>query len=68
MRFGSVRISYADIRAVGFGLLLSAALTVVVKGLVALGGHSVAWWLAALLSLVVVFGGFLIFTDGALGD
>ncbi len=39
---------------------LSALLTLLIKAGVALFGHSIAWWLAALIALVVVFGGFLI--------
>lgn len=48
-------------------LLLSAAVTLLIKGGVALIGHSIAWWLAALIALVLVFGGWfvLIDSDGA---
>jgi hypothetical protein len=48
-------------------LALSAVLTLLIKGGVALFDHWIAWWLAALISLVVVFGGWLIVTnvDGA---
>lgn len=48
-------------------LLLAAALTLAIKGGVALAGHWIAWWLAALISLAVVFGGWLLIadTDGA---
>ncbi|MEU7980517.1 hypothetical protein AB0B63_18535 [Micromonospora sp. NPDC049081] len=44
-------------------LLLAAVLTLLIKGGVALTGHWIAWWLAALISLAVVFGGWLIITD-----
>lgn len=43
---------------------LSAAVALLVKGGVAMAGHWVAWWLAALIGLVVVFGGWLIIVDG----
>lgn len=48
-------------------LLVSAAFALLIKAGVALSGHWIAWWLAALISLVVVFGGWLILvdTDGA---
>lgn len=48
-------------------LLLSAALTLLIKGGMALFSHSIAWWLATVIALVVVFGGWLILvdTDGA---
>ena len=48
-------------------VLVSAAFTLLIKAGVALFGHSIAWWLAALIALVVVFGGWLILvdTDGA---
>lgn len=48
-------------------LLVSAALTVLIKAGVAFFDHWIAWWLAALIALVVVFGGWLIITnvDGA---
>ena len=46
-------------------VLASAVLTVLIKGGVALFQHSIAWWAAALIALVVVFGGFLILdSDG----
>jgi uncharacterized membrane protein YqgA involved in biofilm formation len=44
-------------------LLLSAVLTLLIKGGVALFQHSIAWWAAALIALVVVFGSFLILGD-----
>jgi hypothetical protein len=44
-------------------LLISALLTVLIKAGVALLGHSVAWWLAALIALVVVFGGWFVIVD-----
>lgn len=44
-------------------LALSVVLTLAIKGGVALFQHSIAWWAAALISLVVVFGGFLILGD-----
>ena len=47
-----------------YKLIISAFLTLIIKGGVALVGHTIAWWLAGLISLVVVFGGFLIFIDG----
>lgn len=48
-------------------LLVSAAFTLMIKGGVALAGHWVAWWLAGVIALVVVFGGVLILNevDGA---
>jgi hypothetical protein len=48
-------------------LAVSALLTLLIKGGVALFGHWIAWWLAALIALVVVFGGWLIIvnSDGA---
>lgn len=48
-------------------LLISAVVTLLIKGGVALFDHWIAWWLAALIALVVVFGGWLILadTDGA---
>lgn len=48
-------------------MLLSAGLTLLIKGGVALFSHSIAWWLAALIALAAVFGGWLIIvdTDGA---
>lgn len=48
-------------------LLLSIVLTLLIKGGVALAGHSIAWVWAALIALVVVFGGFLIL-DGDVID
>lgn len=38
-------------------LLVSAALTVLIKAGVAFFDHWIGWWLAALIALVVVFGG-----------
>jgi hypothetical protein len=48
-------------------LVVSAAATLVIKVGVAAFGHWIAWWLAALIALTVVFGGwlFLADTDGA---
>lgn len=48
-------------------LAVSAVITLLIKGGVALFGHWIAWWLAALIALVVTFGGWLIIsdTDGA---
>ncbi len=48
-------------------LLLYAVVTLLIKGGVALFDHSIAWWLAGLIALVFVFGGWLIITniDGA---
>jgi hypothetical protein len=48
-------------------LAISIALTLVIKVGVAAFGHWIAWWLAGLIALVVVFGGWLIVTntDGA---
>lgn len=48
-------------------LLVSTAFTLLIKGGVALTGHWIAWWLAALIALVIVFGGMLILNevDGA---
>jgi hypothetical protein len=41
-------------------LALTALLALAIKGGVALANHSIAWWAAALIAFVVVFGGFLI--------
>lgn len=41
-------------------LLCAAILAILIKGSVALFGHSIAWWVAALIALVAVYGGFLI--------
>jgi hypothetical protein len=41
-------------------VIIAAVLTLAIKGGVALFHHWIAWWLAALISIVVVFGGFLI--------
>jgi hypothetical protein len=48
-------------------LAVSVVLTLIIKAGFALFDHWIAWWLAALISLVVVFGGWLIITntDGA---
>lgn len=48
-------------------LFISAGITVLIKVGVAVTGHWIAWWLAALIALVVTFGGWLIITntDGA---
>lgn len=46
-------------------LIFSAILALAIKGGVALFHHSIAWWAAALIALVIVFGGFLILSgDG----
>lgn len=42
---------------------LSTLLTFLLKGGVALFGHSIAWWLATIISLALVFGGWFIFID-----
>lgn len=39
---------------------LSAIVTLLVKGFVALLGASIAWWLALVIALVIVFGGWFI--------
>lgn len=44
-------------------LLLSAVLTLLIKGGVAVFGHSIAWWFAAVIALVLVFGGWFILVD-----
>jgi hypothetical protein len=44
-------------------LLVSAAIMLLIKGGVALFGHWIAWWLAAVIALVLVFGGWLILGD-----
>lgn len=44
-------------------LIGAALLTLLIKGGVAVFDHWIAWWLAALISLVVVFGGWLILID-----
>lgn len=45
-------------------LVISAVFTLIIKGGVALFGHSIAWWLAAVIALVLAFGGWFIFIDG----
>ena len=48
-------------------LALSAALTPIIKGGVALFQSSIAWWLAALVALGIVFvGEWLLNSDGGL--
>jgi hypothetical protein len=47
-----------------FKLLLSALFALIIKGGVALFDHSIAWWLAAVLALALVFGFWLVFIDG----
>ncbi|MEU7170363.1 hypothetical protein ABZ949_02580 [Micromonospora tulbaghiae] len=44
-------------------LLASAILTLLIKGGVAMFDHWIAWWLAAAIALVLVFGGWLIITN-----
>ncbi len=44
-------------------LLITAVVTLLIKGGVALVGHWMAWWLAALIALVLVFGGWLVVTN-----
>jgi hypothetical protein len=44
-------------------LVLAAVLTPLVMGGFALFGHHIVWWLAALIALVAVFGGWLIVVD-----
>lgn len=46
-------------RLVG-GLLVSLVLTPIIKGAVALSGHSIAWLWAAVIALVLAFGGVLV--------
>lgn len=48
-------------------LLIAAVLTLVIKGGVALADHWIAWWLAAVIAVAVVFGGWFIIDadDGA---
>lgn len=41
-------------------LIVSAVVALLIKAGVALFGHWIAWWLAAIIGLVVVFGGVLI--------
>lgn len=41
-------------------LVLSAVLMGLIMGGFALFGHHIVWWLAGLIALVVVFGGWLI--------
>ena len=49
-----------------FKLLLSGGFAMVIWSLVACAGHSIAWWLAALIALMLVFGGWpLIDGEGA---
>jgi hypothetical protein len=51
-----------------YKLIISACLTLIIKGGVALAGHSIAWWVAGLIALVAVFGGFLWISDGGDDD
>jgi hypothetical protein len=44
-------------------LAITAVLTLAIKAGVALADHWIAWWLAALISLVVVFGGWFVLVD-----
>lgn len=44
-------------------VIASGVLTLLIKVLVACAGHWIAWWLAGVISLVVVFGGWF-FIDG----
>ena len=46
-----------------FKLLGSAFLALLIKGGVALAGHSIAWMWAAIIAIVVVFGGFIILSE-----
>jgi hypothetical protein len=41
-------------------LAFSAFLTLVIKGVVAIAGASVAWWIAVIVALAIVFGGWFI--------
>ncbi len=43
------------------GLALTAILTAIIKGGVALAGFTIATWIAFLISLLLVFTGYLIF-------
>lgn len=43
------------------GLVVTAILTVLIKGGVALAGHSIAWLFAVVIAAVLVFGGFVVF-------
>lgn len=45
-------------------LVLAALLTLAIIGGVAWAGHHIEYWLAALISLVLVFGGVLIIVHG----
>jgi len=45
-------------------LVIAALLTLAIIGGVAWAGHHIEWWLAALISLVLVFGGALIIIHG----
>lgn len=44
-------------------LLMTAAFTLLIKGVVALFHYSIAWWLALVIAAVFVFGGWLILVD-----
>lgn len=46
-----------------FKLFVSVGITAAIKAGVAIFGGSIAWWLAALIALVVVFGGWLLIVD-----
>jgi len=50
-------------------LLLAVALTLAIKGGFAVADRWIAWWLAALIAVTVVFGGWFILvdTDGGWG-
>ncbi len=45
------------------GLALSAILTALIKGGVALAGFTIATWIAFLISLLFVFTGWLVFSS-----
>lgn len=49
--------------AIALRLLAVAGVAALIKAGVALAEHSIAWWLAFVISAVVVFGGMLILGD-----
>lgn len=46
-----------------FKSLLTVVLTLLIKGGVAMAGHWIAWWLAAVIAFIVIFGGWLIIVN-----
>ncbi|MCX5066601.1 hypothetical protein OOJ91_12005 [Micromonospora lupini] len=45
------------------GLVISAVLTLLIKGGFALAHQSISWVLAAIIAVLIVFGGWVVFVD-----